>query len=103
MAIFIVLPTVAVYLPCSCPVLFMISSVYSYFIVFFVVQNIPSGLQGYMSDINLLTRIAYELGLNFTEEAVESMLNLLENDVSPDNLAKIIDQCKNIMKSENAS
>lgn len=54
-----------------------------------------------MSDINLLTRIAYELGLNFTEETIQNMLDLLENDVSPDNLVKIIEECKDILKNGN--
>ena len=43
--------------------------------------------------------IAHELGLNFSEEAVECMLNLLESGVSPDNLLKILENSKTELKS----
>ena len=44
-------------------------------------------------------QIAHELGLNFSEEAIELMLGLLESGVSPDNLLKILENTKTEMKS----
>lgn len=41
-----------------------------------------------------LAQIANELGLNFNEDAIQCMLSLLENGISPDNMVKILEEIK---------
>lgn len=41
-----------------------------------------------------MVAIAQELGLNFNEEAIESMLLLLENGASPENIVKMLEDVK---------
>lgn len=52
-----------------------------------------------MSHVKYLVQIANELNLSFSEDAVQEMLTLLEEDVSPDNLAKILEEVKMELKS----
>jgi hypothetical protein len=52
-----------------------------------------------MSSNKYIVHIAHELGLAFTEETVDIMVELLENGVSPDNLLKILENIKTEMKS----
>lgn len=53
-----------------------------------------------MSYVKQLMQIAGELNLNFSEEAVQAMLALLEEDVAPDNLVKILEEIKTELKSQ---
>lgn len=47
-----------------------------------------------MKCLKCLVQIANELNLSFSEEAIQAMLYLLEGDVSPDNLVKILEEIK---------
>lgn len=53
-----------------------------------------------MSYNKAFTSIAHELGLSFSEEAVEAMLGLLESGVAPDNLIKVLENIKTELKSK---
>jgi hypothetical protein len=52
-----------------------------------------------MAHNKYFVHIAHELGLNFTEEAIDLMVGLLESGVTPDNLLKILENSKNELKS----
>lgn len=52
-----------------------------------------------MSYLKYLMQIAHELNLNFDEESLQAMLGLLENNVAPDNLVKILEAVKSELTS----
>lgn len=42
--------------------------------------------------IKMLSKIAKELGLEFSDKSIVIMLSLLENKMSPENLAKMLEE-----------
>lgn len=62
-------------------------------------KSINNFLELSMAHNKYFVHIAHELGLNFTEEAIDLMVGLLESGVTPDNLLKILENSKNELKS----
>jgi len=51
-----------------------------------------------MGYVKQLMQIAHELNLSFSEDAIQAMLALLEENVAPDNLVRILEEVKRELK-----
>lgn len=47
-----------------------------------------------MGQEKLVAEIAQALGLNFSEETISTMLQLLEDGISPDNMVRMLEDIK---------